>query len=436
MSQSQPIALNLTSRLLSDMADKKLVPELRFPEFDDEWLKVRFDNIFEFSTGQNIKQSEAAPHFEIPCVRYGELYHMYGEVINEVVNRTNLSSDELRFSLGNEILLPSAGEDPLDIGSASALVVKDVAIGRTINILRPKSESVYSQVFVSYFINQKLKRKISSLAKGVSISNVYNSDLKTLSLNLPTHPEQQKIASFLTAVDKRIALLQQKKEKLEQYKKGVMQKLFPQKGQQAPEIRFKDDEGNDFPDWEEKKLGEVGAFSKGKGISKNDIVEDGTTLCIRYGELYTTYSEVIDRVGSRTSEDSNQLLISKGDEILIPASGETQLDIARASFLEKVGIAIGGDINVFSKHNQNGAFLSYFLNHAVKKEIAKTAQGNSVVHLYGSYLKSVLIGLPVAEEQGKIAEFLTELDNQIAKFSKQIDITRTFKKGLLQKMFV
>ena len=120
---------------------EKLVPKLRFPEFKSSegnvYKKYSFEEIFLFSTGKKIKQNEASTDFEIPCVRYGELYHMYNEVIKDVVNKTNLDKSELKFSDGDEILLPSAGEDPLDIGSASALTIPNVAIGRTINILKP-----------------------------------------------------------------------------------------------------------------------------------------------------------------------------------------------------------------------------------------------------------------------------------------------------------
>ena len=151
---------------------------------------------------------------------------MYNEVIYEVINKTNLDKSELIFSEGNEILLPSAGEDPLDIGSASALTVKNVAIGRTINILKPKDQDIYSPIYVSYYINKKLKKKIASLAKGVSISNVYNSDLKTLKIKLPSLKEQQKIASFLSAIDERIAVVNKQIEQSKVFKKGLLQQMF------------------------------------------------------------------------------------------------------------------------------------------------------------------------------------------------------------------
>ncbi|MCE7612201.1 restriction endonuclease subunit S [Vibrio fluvialis] len=205
-------------------------PTLRFKaddgsEFPD-WEEKKLDDICSFTSGKNIKQSEASPDFSTPCVRYGELYHMYGEVITTVVNRTNLEPSELTFSKGNEILLPSAGEDPLDIGAASALTLKDVAIGRTINVLRPKTKDSYCHIYVSYYINNKLKKKISTLARGASISNVYNSDLKGLSILLPSLEEQQVVKSFLFAIEEKINLTNSELEKAKEWKKGLLQQMF------------------------------------------------------------------------------------------------------------------------------------------------------------------------------------------------------------------
>ena len=302
------------------------VPKLRFKEFSENYKKYKFEDIFSFSTGKNIKQNEASPNFDIPCVRYGELYHMYSEVINKVINKTNLDKSELTFSQGNEILLPSAGEDPLDIGSASALKIANVAIGTTINILRPLSDNTYLPEYVSYLINTKLKKKISTLAKGVSISNVYNSDLKTLTLSLPSKQEQEKIALFLTSIDTKIEQLIKKEELLQQYKKSIMQKIFNQ------EIRFKADDGSEFCDWEEKKLGDIFSGIKGQGLSKGDIVENGVNKCILYGELYTSYPEIIKEVISKTNS-INGVKSLKGD-LLIPCSTTTtRIDLADVTVL-------------------------------------------------------------------------------------------------------
>ena len=204
--------------------------KIRFKDDDGndfpDWEKKRLGEIATFSSGKNIKQAEASPEFQTPCVRYGELYHMYREVIRDVVNKTNLPVSDLRFSIGNEVLVPSAGEDPLDIGSASALTIKGVAIGRTINIITPKKEDLYFPIFLSYYINSVLRKRISCLARGSSISNVYNSDLKTLVIYLPTFSEQRKIADFLSALDTKIDLVGQELIHARSFKAGLLQQMF------------------------------------------------------------------------------------------------------------------------------------------------------------------------------------------------------------------
>lgn len=200
-------------------------------------------------------------------------------------------------------------------------------------------------------------------------------------------------------------------------------------------IRFKDDNGNDFPDWEIKKLGEVATFAKGKGISKNDISKDGKTECIRYGELYTSYYEVINKIYSRTNLDAKDLVLSNTNDVIIPASGETQIDIATASCVLKSGVAFGSDLNII-KSNINGVFLSYYMNNHKKMEIASLSQGGSVVHLYSSQLAQLKLNLPCPAEQIKIANFLSSIDEKIIHCNSQISKTEQYKKGLLQQMFV
>jgi len=203
---------------------------------------------------------------------------------------------------------------------------------------------------------------------------------------------------------------------LRDYKKGVMQQLFTQA------IRFKDDNGNDFPDWEEKKLGEIGSFLKGKGISKTEIDEDGATPCIRYGELYTDYSEVIHEPISKTNLPTDELVISKANDVIIPASGETHIDIATASCVTKKGIALGGDLNIV-RTNLDGVFLAYYLNNACKHAIARVAQGSSVIHLYSDQLKGLSLTFPDLPEQTKIADFLSAIDRKIESVTTQITET-------------
>ena len=186
--------------------------------------------------------------------------------------------------------------------------------------------------------------------------------------------------------------------------------------------------------WEQTTLGKAATFGKGKGISKAEVSENGSLPCVRYGELYTRYSETIDKIYSYTNISSDDLVLSQANDVIIPASGETEADIATASCVLRAGVALGGDLNII-RSKFNGVFLSYYLNSARKHAIAKLAQGISVVHLYSSQLKSLQIATPQAPEQEKIAACLSSLDNLITAQAKKIEALKAHKKGLMQQLF-
>ena len=407
---------------------------MRFPGFQEElyssYKKHFFKDIFHFSTGKNIKQNEASPEFEIPCVRYGELYYMYNEVIKEVINRTNLDKSELLLSIGDEILLPSAGEDSMDIGSASALTIENVAIGRTINILKPIKANIYSQIYVSYYINQKLRKKISTLAKGSSISNVYNSDLKTLEIVLPNLGEQTKTASFLSLIDERITTQRKTIGELKVSKINIAKKLFIQ------QLRFRDKIGNKFRDWEKKKLEEIFYSEKGRGISKNKIIKNGSNECILYGELYTKYNEVIFKIVSKT--DSKEGTKSRIGDLLIPSSTTTTgIDLANVTALNKEDVLLGGDITILRSDKKiNNIFYAYYLSNHKKEEIASYAQGSTIVHLYYNHIRNMIIDFPCFEEQTMIANVLSCIDKKINIENNILYQYKLQKKHLLCNLFI
>ena len=283
------------------------------------------------------------------------------------------------------------------------------------------------------FVYQLLQKnnivsKIEVNIAGSDPPNLSPKEINNLKTNIPSLPEQEKIANFLSSVDIKIEKLEKKKELLEKYKKGMIQKLFSQK------LRFKDENGDDYPEWEEKKLGEIAKFSKGKNIAKIDISEEGFE-CIRYGELYTKYNEVIKEVTSKTNLKETDLIFSEIGDIIIPASGETAIDLATASCILKKGIALGGDINII-KTKENGIFLSYYMNNSKKYEIASLAQGISVIHIYNSQLGLLKLSLPSLPEQEKIANFLSSIDRKIELIEQELEKNKEFKKGLLQQMFV
>ena len=174
---------------------------------------------------------------------------------------------------------------------------------------------------------------------------------------------------------------------------------------------------------------------KGTGISKDQLSDDGEP-CILYGELYTKYkSETIGEVISKTNIDNTKLVRSKANDVIIPCSGETAEDIATARCVLNGNILLGGDLNIIRLHGYDGAFMSYQLNGRRKYDIAKVAQGVSVVHLYGEHLKGVKTINPCLEEQKKIAKLLSLLDERIATQNKIIEDLKKLKSAIIEKHY-
>lgn len=174
---------------------------------------------------------------------------------------------------------------------------------------------------------------------------------------------------------------------------------------------------------------------KGTGISKDQLSDDGEP-CILYGELYTKYkSETIREVISKTNIDNTKLVRSKANDVIIPCSGETAEDIATARCVLNGNILLGGDLNIIRLYGYDGSFMSYQLNGKRKYDIAKVAQGVSVVHLYGDHLKGVKTYNPCLEEQKKIAKLLSLLDERMATQNKIIDKLQSLIKGIRHDIF-
>ena len=189
-------------------------------------------------------------------------------------------------------------------------------------------------------------------------------------------------------------------------------------------------------------MSDIADLSKGIGISKDQLSADGEP-CILYGELYTKYkSETIKEVISKTNIDNTKLVKSKANDVIIPCSGETAEEIATARCVLKDDILLGGDLNIIRLHGYDGSFMSYQLNGKRKYDIAKVAQGVSVVHLYGEHLKNIKTINPSLNEQKKIANLLSLLDERIStqnkiiedlkKLSADLQTSKSLIKGIAQ----
>ena len=188
-------------------------------------------------------------------------------------------------------------------------------------------------------------------------------------------------------------------------------------------------------EWKEELLDSIATLSKGIGISKEQLSEDGEP-CILYGELYTKYkTEIIKQVESKTDIDDSKLKRSKANDVIIPCSGETAVDIATARCVPFDNILLGGDLNIINLHKYDGAFMSYQLNGKRKYDIARVAQGVSVVHLYGEHLKAIKTYNPSLPEQQKIAELLSLIDERIATQNKIIEDLKKLKSAISKQVF-
>ncbi len=198
-----------------------------------------------------------------------------------------------------------------------------------------------------------------------------------------------------------------------------------------PKIRFKGYE----EDWEQRKLKNEAEFGKGNGYSKSDLTEFGTPI-ILYGRLYTKYENLISDVDTFVNTKDGSVY-SEGGEVIVPASGETAIDIARAATVEKAGILLGGDLNIIKPNNNiDSKFLSLSISNGnSQRELAKKAQGKSVVHIHNKEIQDLIIPFPCIEEQKNISKYFFKLDRLITLHQRKCEETKKLKKYMLQKMF-
>ena len=201
----------------------------------------------------------------------------------------------------------------------------------------------------------------------------------------------------------------------------------------APILRFKVN-GSSYPSWNEKKLKDCVTFSKGGTLSKTDLDPNGDMPCLLYGELYTTYGEVTSAVISKTNSTPDLVKGQKND-VLLPMSGETAEDIAKATCVLQDGVAYGGDLMVLRSDSLNGSFLSYSLNSVNRRQISRIAQGKTVVHINSARVSEISINVPYLEEQKRIVAFFTALDEKIRLSQQKLTIVSKIKNGITKKIF-
>jgi len=413
------------------MGDMCKVPELRFGEFSGEWEEKKLIELSKngFTNGAFNDPKKVGSGYRIINVK-----DMYVDGTIDISNLSKVALDEKEY-LNNRVQYgdifftrSSLVKEGIAYSNVNLTNAKDLTFDGHLIRMRPNKQNC-SSIFLYYnFITSYARKQFIIRGKTTTMTTIGQEDIASVKIVLPSKQEQEKIASFLSAVDTKIEQLSTKTKLLQAYKKGIMQKIFSQ------ELRFKDDDGSEFPKWVEKRLGEVFNFLRGSLLSKADIIESGRNKCIHYGELFTTYNEIIFDIKSATNINDGQL--SRKGDILMPSSDVTPQGLATASALLEENVVIGGDINILRPIDTiDSIFISYFLNDH-KKEIMKLVTGTTVKHIYNKDIAKLIVNLPSLKEQKKIANFLSSIDTKIGQTQKELEQTKTFKKALLQKMFV
>ncbi|PTJ83835.1 restriction endonuclease subunit S [Staphylococcus succinus] len=396
-------------------------PKLRFPEFNEEWEEKILDEVSTFSKGKGISKNDLSKD-GTPCILYGELYTTYDFIINKIKSKTLLDTKNLVKGKKNQVLIPSSGETPLDIATAAVInTTEDMLLGGDINVLTPVQK--YDGKFISLSINGKNKSNLSKYAQGKSVVHLYNNDIKKLKIKFPVkNSEQRKIGDFFSKLDRQIELEEQKLAKLEEQKKGYMQKIFSQ------ELRFKDENGQEYPAWINKKLGDIGKVSMNKRIYKNETSINGEIPFYKIGTFGKEAENFISR--EKFEEYKNKYPYPEKGDILISASGSIGRTIeydGEEAYYQDSNI-------VWLDHNDE--VLNIFLKYIYSVIKWSGIEGTTIKRLYNKDILNTKIDLPVIKEQEKIGNFFGKIDDSIEKQSSKIGVLKQRKKGFLQKMFV
>lgn len=381
----------MSTATLHNEKKKALVPQLRFPGFKGEWEKKKIGSVLIIGSGRDYKHLENG---NIPVFGTGGLMTYVNKFLYD----------------GETVCIGRKGTiDKPMFYNGKIWTVDTLFYTHSFNSSLPK--------FI-YNVFQRINWKEHNEASGVP--SLSKSTIEKIKINLPTFPEQQKIASFLSAVDEKIQQLSRKKELVEQYKKGVMQQLFSGK------LRFKDENGNEYPDWEEKKLGDAATITMGQSPDSKSYNTDSQGTLLIQGN-----ADIKERVTSpRQWTNAPTKTCQIGDLILTVRAPVGS--VAKSMHYACIG---RGVCSIINKKKAVQEFLYQFLI-GYETKWGSLEQGSTFTAVSGNEIKGLKINLPSLPEQQKIANFLLSIDVKIENTKDELEKVQTFKKGLLQQLFV
>ncbi len=383
-------------------------PQLRFPEFEGDWQRKKLGEVAELTSSKRVYANDYVAN-GIPFYRGKEITELKeNKIPSDILYISNAAYEEFKKTFGvpqiNDLLITAVGTlgNILTIKNNKPFYFKD---GNLIWLKKVNQNSEFLETVLYFNFKDIEKSAIGSSQKALTMV-----ELRKLSFSFPTLPEQTKIASFLTTVDEKLQALKKKKSLLEEYKKGVMQKLFSQ------ELRFKDENGEDFPEWEMKKLGEVLEYEQPTNylVSSTEYEDKFETPVVTAGKTF---------ILGYTDETNG--IFKENLPVIIFDDFTTATQFVDFPFKAK-----SSAMKILkAKENTNIKFI-YEAMQMIDYETG--GHGRHWISVYA--IMDILI--PTLPEQTKIANFLSSIDEKINRTETQIQQTQQYKKGLLQKMFV
>lgn len=395
------------------------VPKLRFKEFNEEWEEKTFKELTKINQGLQIPISD----------RYLEqVENSFFYITNEFLK----DGSKNKYFIKNppESVLCKEEDILMTRTGNTGQVVTNITGAFHNNFFKIKYSKDLNKNFLVEFLRlESTQNMILRYAGTSTIPDLNHGDFYRLKINLPSKQEQEKIALFFTSIDTKIEQLIKKEQLLQQYKKGVMQKIFNQ------EIRFKADDGSEFCDWEEKELGDLCKVAKSGGTptSTNQEYYDGDIPFLSISDI-TSQGKYL----KNTTKTISQKGIDNSSSWIVPENTIIYSMYASVGFvsINKIPLATSqAVINLILKDEADTEFIYYYLLD-YKKYIHRFIETGTQGNLNAQTVKSLNINLPCLEEQIKIASFLSSIDSKIEQVQKQLDSTKEFKKALLQEMFI
>ena len=400
------------------MSEVANIPQLRFPGFSDEWEERPLKDVSTFFNGKAYKQAELLSSGKYPVLRVGNFF------TNNSWYYSNLELDENKYCDNGDLLYAWSASFGPRIW-AGEKVIYHYHIWKVIN------HSQVTKKFLFIVLDNETAKMKAQSANGFALLHITKGTIENWKINLPTRQEQQKIAAFLAAVDSKIEQLSKKQALLGEYKKGLMQQIFSQA------IRFKANDDSEFPDWEEKKLGDVCKLQGGYAFKSAEFQKHGIPI-IRISNISNNNDFIDNRnlVYYNEIKNSDKFIIKNGD-LIVAMSGATTGKSSIYNLIEDA--YLNQRVGLFKANNSlldYGFLIQIVFSYIFATQLDSVLVAGAQPNVSSKDIEGFEISLPSKIEQNKIANFLSSIDRKIEQVSKQLVESKQFKKALLQQMFV